>query len=232
MTYVLIPGAGDVAPSRDPVSRRLRDRGHDVVAVDLPAGDDSAGLAQYTDTVVDAVGDRGDLVVVAHSLGGLTAPLVCDRLPVDLLVLVTAVIPAPGETGRDWWANTGHPEAYRLHNADRGESDIEIFLADAEPEDAEAALALSGDQSSRPLEDPWPLDAWPDVETRFVLCRDDHFFPAEWMRGVVRERLGIEPDEIDAGHCPYVSRPGELVAKLEELRAGATRRSRSAAGPA
>src|SRR4051812_17653400 len=115
MTYVLIHGAGDVAASWDPVSERLRDRGHDVVAVDLPADDDAAGLAEYTDAVVDAVGDRTDLVVVAHSLGGLTAPLVCDRLPVDLLVLVTAMIPAPGETGGAWWSNTGHDEAYRLH---------------------------------------------------------------------------------------------------------------------
>jgi hypothetical protein len=46
-------------------------------------------------------------------------------------------------------------------------------------------------------------------------------FPATWMRGVVRERLGIVPDEIDGGHCPALSRPRELVERLETYRAEA-----------
>ena len=82
----------------------LRRRGHDVVAPDLPSEDDSAGLPEYADTVVDAIGDRADLVVVAQSFGGFTAPLVCDRLPVDLLVLVAGMVPRPGEPPGDWWA--------------------------------------------------------------------------------------------------------------------------------
>jgi hypothetical protein len=60
----------------------------------------SAGLSEYADAVVDAVGERAGLVVVAHSLGGFTAPLVCARVLVDLLVLVAGMVPAPGETSR------------------------------------------------------------------------------------------------------------------------------------
>ena len=38
------------------------------------------GWSEYADAVVDAIGDRrGDLVLVAQSLGGFTAPLVADR---------------------------------------------------------------------------------------------------------------------------------------------------------
>ena len=44
-------------------------RGHDVVAPDLPSDDDSAGLSEYADAVVGAIGDRTDLIVVAQSLG-------------------------------------------------------------------------------------------------------------------------------------------------------------------
>jgi hypothetical protein len=40
------------------------------------------------------------------------------------------------------------------------------------------------------------------------------------MRGVVRERLGITPDEIDGGHCPALSRPRELAQRLEDHWAG------------
>ena len=45
---------------------------------------------------------------------------------------VTALIPAPGETGDGCWANTGHAEAYRVHNADRGDSDADCSEARAD----------------------------------------------------------------------------------------------------
>ena len=61
---------------------------------------------------------------------------------------------------------------------------------------------------------PWPLEAWPDVPTRFLLCRDDRLFPADWLLGVVEDRLGIAPDEIGGGHCVALSRPKELAARL------------------
>ena len=67
--------------------------------------------------------------------------------------------------------------------------------------------------------EPWPLSAWPDVPTRFLLCRKDRLFPATWLRRVVRDRLGITPDEIDSGHTPALSRPKELVDRLEAYRA-------------
>src|SRR3954447_6029298 len=107
-TYVLIHGAGSDSWYWHLVAPKLGARGHDVVAVDLPCDDDSAGLAEYADTVVDAAGSREHIVLVAQSLAGFTAPLVCDRLPVELLVLVAAMVPRPGESPGDWWANTGH----------------------------------------------------------------------------------------------------------------------------
>jgi hypothetical protein len=48
-----------------------------------------------------------------------------------------------------------------------------------------------------------------------VLGLQDRFFPARWLRPLVRERLGIEPDEIDSGHCPALSRPRELAELLD-----------------
>ena len=87
-TYALIHGGGDVGWYWHQVEAELLKRGHDVVAPDLPCDDDAAGLSEYADTVVDAIGDRTDLVVVAQSLGAFTAPIVCERVPVRLLVLV------------------------------------------------------------------------------------------------------------------------------------------------
>ena len=98
LTFVLIPGAGGSARYWHLAALELRRRGYDVVAVELPAADDSAGLPQYIETVLKAIGDRTNLVLVAQSLAGFTAPLVCARVPVRLLVLVNAMIPKPGET--------------------------------------------------------------------------------------------------------------------------------------
>jgi pimeloyl-ACP methyl ester carboxylesterase len=215
-TYVLIHGAGSTSWYWHLVTPELAARGHDVVAVDLPADDDSAGLEEYTDVVVDAIGDRRDLILVAQSMGGLTAPLVADRVPVDLIVLVAAMVPTPGESGGDWWVNTRHAEARAA--AGWGDDPVELFLHDVPPDVQAESVAHLKDQSGTPFEKPWPLAAWPDVPTRFLLCRDDRFFPAEFQRRVVRERLGIVPDEMDGGHLPALAHPHELVERLEAYR--------------
>ncbi len=210
-TYVLIHGAGDVGWYWHLVEAALRERGHDVVAPDLPCDDDSAGLWRYADTMLDAIGDRTGLVVVAQSFGAFTAPLVCDRTKVELLVLVAGMIPSPGEAPRDWWANTG----YEREPRERYDDEIALFYHDVPPELASEALRRGRAQSDTPTREPWPLEAWPDVPTRFLLCRGDRLLPAPFLRRVARERLGITPDEIDGGHCVALSRPRELADRLE-----------------
>src|SRR5262252_5120414 len=111
--FVLIHGGGDVGWYWHLVERELRLAGHDSVAPDLPCDDDSAGLAEYADTVVDALGDRADLIVVAQSFGAFTAPLVGDRVAGRLLVLVAPMIPAPGEAPADYWTHTRYGDETR-----------------------------------------------------------------------------------------------------------------------
>ncbi|MGN9837000.1 alpha/beta fold hydrolase [Nonomuraea sp. H19] len=212
-TFALIHGGGGAAWHWDLLAAELRGRGHHVVAVDLPIEDESAGLFDYADAVVEAVGERRDLVVVAHSWGGFVGPLVCDRVPAQLLVLVTAMIPAPGEPPADWWENTGF-----------GHQDIDdpvgLFMHDVPRELAEQVIGRGREQAEKALVEPWPLEKWPDVPTRFLLCRDDRFFTPEFMRGVVGGRLGITPDEIDGGHSPMLARPKELADHLEGYLTG------------
>jgi pimeloyl-ACP methyl ester carboxylesterase len=223
-TYVLIHGAASDSWYWHLLTAELRTRGHDVVAPDLPCDDNSAGLAEYADVLIDAIGDRTDLVVVAQSFGGFTAALVCERTPVDLLVLVTAMIPTPGEPPGDWWANTGWEQA--RHEQDKRDGtapgdDTAVFLHDVPPQLAAEAQKRHRDQSGTPFVKAWPLAAWPPVRTKFLLCRDDRFFPAEFMRRVVKQRLGIVPDEIDGGHSIALSRPRELADRIEAYRRAA-----------
>jgi pimeloyl-ACP methyl ester carboxylesterase len=204
-TFVLVPGAGGQAWYWHRLVPELERRGCAAVAVDLPADDDSAGLAAYADTVVAAAADAEDVVLVAQSMGGLTAPLVCDRLPVRLLVLLNAMVPRPGETGGAWWAATGH--------ADPGDP-TEAFFDDVPADVAAAAQAEPFEQTGRPFEDPWPLDRWPDVPTRVLVARDDRFFPLEFQRRVAADRLGLPVDEVPGGHLVALGRPVELAGRL------------------
>jgi hypothetical protein len=214
--FVFIHGAGDVGWYWHLVEAELRARGHDTIAPDLPCDDDSAGLPEYADSVAGAVGDRAHLIVVAQSLGGFTAPLVCDRVAVELLVLVAPMIPAPAEAPADYWTDTRYSDEPR----DRYDGAIALFYQDVPPELAAEALNRGRTQSEARLGEPSPLRVWPDVPTRILICRDDRLFPPGFLRRVARERLGITPDEIDGGHTPALSRPHELADRLEAYAAG------------
>ena len=218
-TFVMIHGGGDVGWYWHLLEAELRARGHDVVAPDLPCEDDSAGLGEYADAVVEAIGERTDLVVVGQSYGGFTAPLVAARLPVDVLVLLAAMIPSPGETPEDWWTNTGYAAAVREQAARdggrTGSDDPLVSYYNGVPHAlAEEALRRARRESTTAWRTPWPLDAWPDVPTKFVLCRDDHFFPAAFLRRLAAERLGVIADEIPGCHCVALSHPRELAERL------------------
>ncbi|HEX6501292.1 MAG TPA: alpha/beta hydrolase [Micromonosporaceae bacterium] len=217
-TFVLIHGGGDVGWYWHLVEAELRAHGHHVVAPDLPCEDDRAGLVEYTDTVMDAIGDRTNLVVVGQSFGGFIAPLVADRVPVDVLVLVAGMIPAPGESPVEWWENTGYWNARQDQpDPEDGVDDLYFrYYHDVPRALATEAMSRSRRQSEARMGEPWPLDAWPDVPTKFVLCTEDRAFPPDFVRRVVSERLGIVLDEIDAGHCVALSRPKELARMLEQ----------------
>ncbi len=218
-TFVLVPGAGGRAWYWHRLVPELEGRGHRAVPVGLPVRDDSAGLEAYADTVVAAIGDRSPVVLVAQSMGGLTAPLVCERVPVELLVLLNGMVPLPGETGGEWWTATGQNEAAAAYRRQLGlpaELDDEQTYFHDMPADVVAAYtAQEFAQSGRPFEDPWPLDRWPDVPTRLVAGRDDRLFPLEFQRKVAAERLGLDVDELPGGHCLALSHPVELADRLE-----------------
>jgi hypothetical protein len=168
--------------------------------------------------VIDAIGDRDDIVLVAQSLGGFTAPLVAEKMPVRELVLVNAMIPRPGETPGAWWGNTGSSHA-RLQAAEQGgydaEFDLEVyFLHDVPPE-----IAAEGEPYQRPEADTvfgsvCDFTAWPAVPIRAVAGAGDRFFPLEFQRRVARERLHVEADVLPGGHLLALSQPAALAAYL------------------
>ncbi|MBT2494402.1 alpha/beta hydrolase [Microbacterium sp. ISL-59] len=219
-TFVLIHGGGDVGWSWHLVAAELVARGHEVFAPDLPADDDSLTLEDYADAVVAEVGPRRDVVVLGHSFGAFTAPLVAERLAADLLVLAAGMIPAPGEPPERWWAESGYVAAAEAQAAIDGgltgnEDPYVSFYNDVPRELADEALRQErAHPSPAAMEAPWPLEEWPDVPTRFIVFADDRFFPPRFLRYLARERLGVVADEIPGGHCAMLSRPVELAELL------------------
>ncbi|MET7986932.1 alpha/beta hydrolase [Streptomyces sp. NPDC005281] len=216
--FVLVPGAGGAAWYWHRVVSELRARGHEAVAVDLPGADKSAGLPEYTDAVVGAIGDRTDTVLVAQSLGGFTAPMVCTRVPVGLLVLVNAMVPLPGETPGQWWVSTGSEPA-RLAAAEAGGYGPEFDLDTYFLHDVPAEIAAAGAGHERPEADiafnqPCDIERWPDTTTRVLAATGDRFFPFDFQRRVARDRLGIEAEPIPGGHLAALSQPSALVDQL------------------
>ncbi|PZS03314.1 MAG: alpha/beta hydrolase [Pseudonocardiales bacterium] len=215
MTFVLIPGAGGSAWYWHRVVDDLTRRGYEAIAVDLPAEDDAAGFEEYADAVVAAIAGRRRVVLGAASLGGFTAQLVCERVPVAGVVLVNAMVPRPGETAGEWWENTGSGAARRANEASAGrdpETEFDLltaFMHDVPAEDVAAAPAHSHQQSDTPFARPWSEHGWPDIPTEVVVGRDDRMFPAAFQIEVARDRLGIEPVVIRGGHLVSLSNPGQ-----------------------
>lgn len=214
--FVMIPGAGGVAWYWHRVSPLLREAGHQAIAVDLPGDDPKAGLPEYARIVEAAIGGRRDVTLVAMSLGGFTAPLAARSA--TAIVLVNAMIPCPGETASDWWANTGAAEARTKAAQEAGysaEFDLETyFLHDVPADVAAAGERHQRNEADAAFESPCDFPAWPEVPLKVVAGNDDRFFPVEFQRRVARERLGLTPDVLPGGHLMALAHPEPLARYL------------------
>lgn len=214
-TYVLIPGAGGMAWNWHRVTPLLTAAGQQAVAVDLPGDDESAGLPEYAEIVSGAMSGHEDVVLVAFSLGGFTAPLVAGCPEVSGLVLVNAMIPVPGETAGAWWDNTGAVQARIDAAAAAGYSqdfDEALYFL----HDVPAEVLADDEGSPRPEADAvfgsaCDFGRWPDVPIKAVAGRDGRLFPVDFQRRVARERLGIAADVLPGGHLIALAQPEALT---------------------
>ncbi|HEX8006078.1 MAG TPA: alpha/beta hydrolase [Trebonia sp.] len=221
-TFVLVPGAGGHAAYWGLLVPELRRRGHQAIAVDIAEDDPALGLPEYAQIVDQAIGGQRGVVLVAQSLAGFTAPMVSE--PVAMIVLLNAMIPAPGETPGQWWDNTGSGRARRAADEAAGRSgefDIEThFLHDLPPR-ARAVLTAgpAREPADTPFQQPCAFRRWPDVPIKVLIGADDRCFPAGFQRHLAKDRLGIDADEIPGGHLVALSNPAELADRLHAYAA-------------
>ena len=216
--FVLVPGAGGMAWYWHRVVPLLGSAGHEAIAVDLPGDDRDAGLAAYANIVIHAIAERSDVILVAQSLAGFTAPLVCARAPVRMLVFVNAMIPKPGETAGEWWSATGATEARGKAAARHGyarEFDMTTyFLHDVPHSVLRTGPERLRDEADTIFGEPCRFKHWPDVPIHVLAGRDDRFFPIEFQRRVARERVGKDIQQVPGGHLVALSNAEGLTERF------------------
>lgn len=226
-TFALVHGAWHSGACWDLTAAVLRARGHDVITMDLPCSDPTAGVEEYVAVVLDALGDADDVVLVGHSLGGLTVPVVAERRPVRELVLLAAMTPMPGvpagedvaflpEMFPDGWAERS---AHQVSNADGSsswptEAAIDVFYHDCDPALAAWAASLLRPQTWTVAAVASPLRAYPDVPTHAIVCADDRILRAETCARLAEERFGARVTRLGGGHSPMVAQPEVLADAL------------------
>ncbi|MET0603392.1 MAG: alpha/beta hydrolase [Baekduia sp.] len=221
-TFALIPGAGADQWYWSRLVPLLQARGHEALTPELPVSDPDAGWDAYADAVAAAIGYSASVVVVGQSMGAFTAPLLCSRVDVAGIALLCPMIPAPGDTGNDWWEAAGQDASARAA-AEREDRDPDapfdletMFLHDLAPEvKAELLSRPEPEQIDRTFEEPWPLEAWPDVPTTVMAGTRDRLFPLDLVERLARERLGLNHvDTVDSGHLAALVQPNQVATWL------------------
>jgi pimeloyl-ACP methyl ester carboxylesterase len=228
-TLALVHGAFCNASTWDDLVPHLERRGHSVVAMDLPCEDAAAGCRRYAEAVVAALAIHQEpVVVVGHSLGGLTIPLVAATRPIARMVFLAAFIPRPGQAFREQFATEegmfppSDESTWPVTDEETGlmswpaERVIPALLTDVPAAAAEAAAAKLRRQSATPHGEICPLTSWPSVPSSYILCLEDSQVGAAWARRAAKVRLGTAAIELPGGHMPMISRPAELAEALDE----------------
>ena len=226
-TFALVHGAWHNATCWQPTASVLRQRGHDVITMDLPCSDPAAGLEEYATAVLDAIGDAPDVVLVGHSLGGLTVPIVASRRPVRELVLLAALVPKPGASMADdvalvpevftaEWATYSAEQTSDETGAARWPTAVAaaVFYHDCSEEQTAAAVAQLRPQVWTPAIQPNPLGAYPDVPTHAIVCAEDRVLQADTCAQLAEARFGARVTRLGGGHSPMIAQPEALADAL------------------
>jgi Alpha/beta hydrolase family len=230
ITFGLVHGSWHGAWCWDLVVAELRRRGYGAVAVDLPCADPDAGAEAYARTVLDALSEAGtgidDVVLVAHSRGGLTIPVVAQALadegrPVRALVFVAALLPTVGASFDDGAQDdpdrlmpglgVGQIAHEDGSSSWQPEAAIALMYPDAPPELAGWAAARLRRQYWRVSQEVTPVRAWPSAPVTVIACGSDAVVNPDWVRRAARVRFGTEAVLLPGDHSPFLSRPVELV---------------------
>ena len=219
-TLVLVPGAWHLPSTWDLLRGELDALGYASRAVKLPTTgpDPRGGLREDAEAVraaVEAIG--GPVVVVAHSYGGIPATEgLTDTPDVQRLVYLAAYVPDVDES------------LFSLHGATDPDSTEVLFpigsdpraqlYADVPEDVADLAVGRLVDQRRQPFADHVARAAWHTVPSTYIITENDAAIRVQLQEQMARHAKSIR--RIPTSHSPFLSRPAELAALLDEIARG------------
>jgi pimeloyl-ACP methyl ester carboxylesterase len=230
-TYALVHGGWHGAWCWERLIPELEALGHSAIALDLPIEDSSATFDDYAEVVCAGTAEvpDTDLILVGHSMGGQSVPLVAMRRPLQHLVYLCGVPPIPGRPFLQQMADesgmldAGYTQGLGEKDSEgrRGWADRELarfhMYGDCDERTVSSAFARLRRQSLSPYKVACSLTAYPDVDTTYVVCVEDRMVNPDWSRSIAHDWLDADVVEMPGSHSPFLSRPRELAEVLDRL---------------
>jgi pimeloyl-ACP methyl ester carboxylesterase len=220
--FCLVHGSTQSAAGWGRLVPELEKRGHRVICADLPTDNPDGSIGRYAQSIAELLrDDKEPASVVAHSVSGMFLPLLPTYCPVSRMVFLAAFVPEIGKSPMEQLQ--ANPEMFWSDwiGKDPTKDDtiaVHYLFHDCDAETTAWALSTRRLMfARRALTEVCPLNGWPDVPASYILCREDRTLRSDYWRQKVRSQLGIEPVELAGGHCPHVSRPGELADVLSQI---------------
>ena len=242
-TFVLVHGASHGSWCWDKVVPLLEAQGHRAVAIDLPGntyGEFDIPAAQVTlDTYANHVCkvlDQLDepVILVGHSLGGLTVTQTAEYRPnkIRTLVYLTAVLIGRGEAfipveSRDAESvrkalhregkNTVSDDLSTIHYLEEGLRDL--FYNDCSDDDFAWAKSMLVPQPTAPYIDLMRTtdENFGRVPRVYIECLKDQALSPEIQKEMYTKLPCERVISMDTGHSSFLSAPEELVRHLVSI---------------
>ena len=197
--------------------------------VALPScGSDPAVLGTVSDDA-DAAGAAfadiaGDVVVVGHSYGGVVITQAQFDSRARHLVYLGAFMPDTAQSLFDLLPPRWIPRYMRDHADGSTTVDpamaIDSFFADCDPSTAQWAASMLRHHNGINNVTPVTRASWRQQTSTYVVLTDDHAWPAAEQRKLATR--ATEQREMQTSHSPFLSRPVELAALLDDIVARVT----------
>jgi len=229
-TIVLVHGAWSGASAWQAVIPLLKEKGHEVIAVNLPAhGADTTAvsaitLQTYVDVVKAAIGTRQHVVLVGHSMAGLVISQVAEEIPLQIhkLVYLAAYLPKDGESLLSLATTDGdsHTGKYLKIEEAKGigyigkEGVTDVFAGDAPAEIASQIVAgFRSEEPLAPLATPVKLTEknFGQVEKNYIHTVNDHAVSYALQKQMVKKTPVKKEYTLESSHTPFISMPKKLA---------------------
>jgi len=228
-TFVLVHGAWHGAWCWEKVIAHLHHLGHQAVAVDLPGSDPTASFDDYARVVLAAAEGLDDSILVGHSMGGQTIPIVAGHRSVSRLIYLCATFPDVGRSlfdqvesepdmlNPEFLTGLGEPDTRNCRSWSDEHIARKVLFSDCDASTAGEAFQRLRPMALFPQTQPFSLPVLPTVRSTYVMCVEDNLVNPAWSRRVVGTRLDADLIEMPGGHEPFLSRPADVAEVLHSF---------------